>query len=93
VPESWIAPEHILELGSLVCLRRALVEQRSAWLQRIHAQLFHHRHPARRDLLVRERRAWVEGLELPHAARTQIEVALSLIDQVNAQLAASRDDP
>jgi hypothetical protein len=54
---------------------------------------FHHGHPARRDLLVRERRAWVEGLELPHAARTQIEVALSLIDQVNAQLAASRDDP
>jgi hypothetical protein len=64
----------------------ALVEQRTAWLQRIHAQLFHHGHPARRDLLVRERRAWVEGLELPHAARTQIDVALAVIDQVNVQL-------
>jgi transposase len=86
VPESWIPPEQILELRSLVRLRRALVEQRTAWLQRIHAQLFHHGHPARRDLLVRERRAWVEGLELPHAARTQIEIALRLIDQLNVQL-------
>jgi transposase len=86
VPESWIAPEQILELRSLVRLRRALVEQRTAWLQRIHAQLFHHGHPARRDLLVRERRAWLEGLELPHAARTQIEIALRLIDHLNVQL-------
>ena len=86
VPESWIAPEQILELRSLVRLRRALVEQRTAWQQRIHAQLFHHGHPARRDLLARERRAWLEGLELPHAARTQVEVALRLIDQINVQL-------
>src|SRR5215211_4213149 len=57
VPESWIAPEQILELRSLVRLRRALVEQRTAWQQRIHAQLFHHGHPARRDLLARELRA------------------------------------
>jgi transposase len=85
VPESWIAPEQILELRSLVRLRRALVEQRSAWQQRIHAQLFDHGHPARRDLLVRERRVWVEGLGLPHAARTQIDVALRPIDQLNAQ--------
>ena len=86
VPESWIPPEQILELRSLVRLRRALVEQRTAWQQRIHAQLFHHGHPACRDLLARERRAWLEGLELPHAARTQVEVALRLIDQINVQL-------
>ena len=86
VPESWIPPEQILELRSLVRLRRALVEQRTAWQQRIHAQLFHHGHPARRDLLARERRAWLVGLELPPAARTQVEVALRLIDQINVQL-------
>jgi transposase len=86
VPRSWIPPEQILELRSLVRLRRALVEQRTGWQQRIQAQLFHHGHPARRDLLVRERRAWLEALELPHAARTQVEVALGLIDQINAQL-------
>jgi transposase len=86
LPESWIPPEQILELRSLVRLRHSLVEQRTAWLQRIHAQLFHHGRRARPDLLVRERRAWVEDLELPHAARPQIEVALSLIDRVNAEL-------
>ena len=86
VPESWIPPEQILELRSLVRLRRALVEQRTAWQQRIHAQLFHHGHPACRELLARERRAWLEGLELPHAGRTQVEVALRLIDQINVQL-------
>jgi transposase len=86
VPESWIPPEQILELLSLVRLRRALVERRTAWQQRIHAQLFHHGHPARRDLLARERRAWLVGLELPHAARTQVGVALRLIDQINVQL-------
>lgn len=86
MPDSWIPPEQILELRSLVRLRRTLVEERTSWLQRIHAQLFHHGHPARRDLLVRERRAWVEGLELPHAARTQIDVALSTIDHVSERL-------
>jgi hypothetical protein len=39
VPQSWIPPEQILELRSLVRLRRSLVEQRTAWPQRIHAQL------------------------------------------------------
>jgi hypothetical protein len=86
VPRSWIRSEQILDLRSLVRLPRALVEQRTGWQQRIHAQLFHHGHPARRDLLVRERRAWLEALELPHAARTQVEVALRLIDQINVQL-------
>jgi transposase len=33
VPESWIPPEHILELRSLVRLRRALVEERTSWQQ------------------------------------------------------------
>jgi transposase len=87
VPESWIPPEHILELRSLVRLRKTLVEQRTAWQQRIHAQLFHHGHPARRNLLTPERRAWLETLELPAAARTQVDVGLAMIDHINLQLA------
>jgi hypothetical protein len=42
LPQSWIAPEHILELRALVRLRKTLVDQRTEWLQRIHAVLFHH---------------------------------------------------
>jgi transposase len=41
LPESWIPPAHILELRTLVRLRMTLIDQRSAWQQRIHAQLFH----------------------------------------------------
>ena len=42
LPQAWIAPEHILELRSLVRLRKTLVDQRTEWLQRIHAVLFQH---------------------------------------------------
>jgi transposase len=42
VPESWIAPPHILDLRVKVRLRKTLVSQRTEWLQRIHAVLFHH---------------------------------------------------
>jgi hypothetical protein len=33
LPESWIAPEHILELRSKVRLRRALIAERTEWQQ------------------------------------------------------------
>src|SRR5829696_4288220 len=86
VPESWIPPEHILELRSKVRLRHTLIQQRGEWQQRVQAQLYHHGVPRRRQLLVGERRAWLEGLELPDAARRQIQVALAMIDAVDEQL-------
>jgi transposase len=86
VPESWIPPEWILELRSKVRLRHTLIQQRGEWQQRIQAQLYHYGVPRRRGLLVGERRAWLEGLELPDAACRQIEVALAMIDAVDGQL-------
>lgn len=86
VPESWIPPEWILELRSKVRLRHTLIQQRGEWQQRIQAQLYHHGVARRRQLLVGERRPWLEALELPAAARTQIGVALAMIDAVDAQL-------
>jgi transposase len=86
VPESWIPPTHILELRSKVRLRHTLIDERGTWQQRIQAQLYHHGVPRRRDLLRPERRAWLEALELPGAARAQIEVALAMIDAVDRQL-------
>jgi hypothetical protein len=41
LPESWIPPAHILELRTRVRTRKTLVDQRSAWQQRLKAQLFH----------------------------------------------------
>ena len=51
VPESWIPPAHIQDLRSRVRLRKALMDERVAWQQRIHAILLHHGLPQERDLL------------------------------------------
>jgi transposase len=37
LPESWIPPAHVLEARTQVRLHKALVDQRTAWQQRIHA--------------------------------------------------------
>jgi transposase len=86
LPESWIAPEHILELRSRVRLRKTLVDERSAWQQRIQAQLFHHGVPRASRLLTPARRAQLTRLELPDSARTVTATALALIDHINEQL-------
>lgn len=86
LPESWIAPEHLLELRSKVRLRKTLVDERTAWQQRIHAQLFHHGMPRTPGLLAKQHRAQVVALELPEAAHLQIETAFALIDRVTEQL-------
>jgi transposase len=41
LPEAWIPPVQILELRARVRLRKTLIDQRTAWLQRLQAQLFH----------------------------------------------------
>jgi len=86
LPESWIPPEHVLELRARVRLRHTLVDQRREWQQRIQATLYHHGVPPRSWLMTAESRAWLADLELPSAAREQITTALALIDAHDAQL-------
>jgi transposase len=88
LPESWIAPGHILDLRARVRLRHTLVDQRREWQQRIHAVLYHHGVPQRQrlGLLTAEGRAWLEGLTLPAAASEQVAVALAMIDRLDVQL-------
>jgi transposase len=92
IPESWIPPDHLLDLRALVRLRHALVNERGEWQQRIQAVLYHHGVPQRRELLTRENRAWVEELALPAAAREQVSVALAMIDAVGVQLKPLTDE-
>jgi transposase len=87
LPESWIPPEHLLELRARVRLRHTLVDQRREWQQRIQAVLYHHGVPPRSWLLGAEARAWLATLELAPAAREQLTIALALIDAHEAQLA------
>src|SRR5215211_3081893 len=86
LPESWIPPEHLLELRARVRLRHTLVDQRREWQQRMQAVLYHHGVPPRSWLMSAESRAWLAGLQLPPAAREQITLALALIDAHDAHL-------
>jgi transposase len=87
LPESWIPPDHILDLRARVRLRHTLSEQRSEWQQRIQATLYHHGCPQRRSLLIGDGRAWLASQPLPAAAREQATVALAMIDALEAQIA------
>jgi transposase len=85
LPESWVPPDHLLDLRAKVRLRHTLVNQRGEWQQRIQSVLYHHGLPQRRDLLTGANRAWLAELELPQIAREQIVVALEMIDALHAQ--------
>jgi transposase len=87
LPSSWIPPAWILELRTTVRLRKTLVDQRTAWQQRIHAVLFHHGLPRpTQELLSPASRAWLEGVTLPSASRQALAVALRQIDGLDAEL-------
>jgi transposase len=87
LPESWIPPDHILDLRARVRLRHTLGEQRSEWQQRIQAVLYHHGCPQRRSLMTGEGRQWLAAQPLPGTAREQVTVALAMIDALERQLA------
>jgi transposase len=87
LPEAWIPPAHVREWRTRTRLRKTLIDERTAWLQRVQATLFHHgvggvpaelRSAAGREFLAR--------LELPAAALERIEVALALVDALDRQL-------
>src|SRR5215204_6339942 len=87
LPESWIPPDHILDLRARVRLRHTLVDQRGEWQQRIQAVLYHHGCRQRRNLMTGEGRQWLAAQRLPVTAREQVTVALSVIDGLDRQLA------
>jgi transposase len=87
LPESWIPPDHILDLRARVRLRHTLIEQHTEWQQRVQAVLYHHGCPQRRRLMEGDGRDWLDAQPLPAAAREQIMVALAMIDALAVQIA------
>ncbi len=65
LPESWIPPEHIQEIRTLMRMRHTMTEERSAHQQRIHAQLFHNGYPQQRNVLAADQRERLQKMELP----------------------------
>jgi transposase len=88
LPEAWIPPAHVREWRTRARLRKTLVDERTSWLQRVQATLFHHGVGGVPDkLLSAQGREFLAALELPEAARERIEVALQVIEALDRQLA------
>lgn len=82
LPESWIPPTHVLEVRTLGRLYVTLMDERRAWQQRIHAQLFHQGVPPMRGLLTEAGRTKLAAAELSPAGRQMVEAALAAIDSL-----------
>src|SRR3984893_6550715 len=63
-PESWIPPAHVVEIRTLGRLYCALMDERRAWQQRIHAQLFHQGSPPITALLSQSGRLGLARAEI-----------------------------
>jgi transposase len=88
LPEAWIPPEHVRQWRSRARMRHTLIDERTQWLQRIQATLFHHGVSGTPERLrTSEGRAFLERLRLPADARERIEIALRMIDAIEAQIA------
>ncbi|MDT5131407.1 MAG: hypothetical protein QOE41_718 [Mycobacterium sp.] len=85
-PESWIPPTHVLEIRTLGRLYCSLMDERRAWQQRVHAQLFHQGCPPIRALLSNAGRAALASVELSAAGRQYVDTALRRIDELTAEI-------
>jgi transposase len=86
LPESWIPPDHILDLRAQARLRHTLIEQHCQWQQRIQAVLYHHGCPHRRRLMEGDGLQWLAAQPLPDTARQQVTVALAVIDTLEREI-------
>lgn len=92
LPESWIAPDHVLEARMRIRLYKTLVDERTGWQQRIKAALFHQGVPAIKDLMTVDGRGQLEAAVLSPAARELIDVALRAIARIDEELAPLRKE-
>ena len=93
LPESWCPPEHVRQWRSRARLRNTLLAERTSWIQRIRATLYHHGvDGAPDDLRTLAGRQFLAELELPLDARERVRVALELIDMLEIQLSAIERD-
>ena len=86
LPESWIPPDHVLEVRAQVRLYKALADERKGWMQRVHATLFHQGAPALPNLLTAEGQTFLAGAELSRAGRQAVDVALRQIEHLEKEL-------
>jgi transposase len=86
LPESWVPPWHVLEVRTLGRLYVALMDERRAWQQRIHAQLFHQGAASMRALLTPAGQFALASAELSPAGVQLIETAMTAVDTLTEQI-------
>jgi transposase len=86
LPESWVPPSQVLEVRTLGRLYVALMHERRAWQQRIHAQLFHQGVASVRALLTPAGQFALGGAELSPAGQQLVETAMAAVDALTEQI-------
>jgi transposase len=88
LPTSWIPPEQVREIRAILELYKDLRDEHTAWVQRIHATLFHHGVPQLgvevTSAVGRTRLEAGEGLS--PAGRQTVTVALRVMDALQIEL-------
>jgi transposase len=88
LPESWIPPTALLEWRERVRLYKTLVDQRTRWVQRIHAELFQHGVAVPDGQIASDiTKRWLgdPAAALSPAGRRRVEVGYAMIDATNAE--------
>lgn len=87
LPESWIPPEVVLEWRERVRLYKSLVDQRTLWGQRIHAELFQHGIAVPEGAIRSDktRHLVADATQLSAAARQRITIGYKMIDATDAE--------
>lgn len=91
IPQCYIPPAYVLECRALLEAYQDLRREHTAWIQRIHAVLFHHGVPAvptgelsgQND---RQRKLEAAQPHLTLAARIQVRIAADMLEAVEAPL-------
>jgi transposase len=93
LPECWIPPAHILECRALLECYHDLRAEHTAWVQRVHAVLFHQGAPVFHDLSRADAPQQLAGLArgcLSPAGQAQISTCLRMLAALEAELAGMR---
>jgi hypothetical protein len=93
LPESWIPPTAVLEWRERVRLYKSLVDQRSVWTQRIHAELFQHgvSIPEGQIRSATTRTELADHTGLSPAAHQRIRAGYAMIDAADAEADTAQD--
>jgi len=95
LPQCWIPPSRILECRALLELYHDLRAGHAAWVQRIHAVLFHHGAPALGGGTLRTGQGLaalqaVTASSLSPAGQLQVATALELLEALEARMGVVR---